>query len=170
MMTHLRSARLPSPRRRASGFTLIELMITVAIVGILAAIALPAYSTYVIRGKLVPMTNTLAAARTAMEQYYQDNRTYVSTGSGTSAVTSPCSDTTNWVKSWGSYTLSCPTLTATTYIIQVKADSGAAVGAIYTVNQQNTTATTSYPTKWGGTTGLPSNSSSCWLMRKGDSC
>jgi len=160
----------PATRAQA-GFTLIELMITVAIIGILAAIALPTYANYVIRGKLVPMTNALSAMRTAMEQYYQDNRTYLSTTSGTTTITSPCSDATNWVKSWGSYTLACtPTPTATTYTLVVTATSGAAVGASYTVTQQNVMATTSYPTKWGGTTGLPGNAGSCWLMRKGDSC
>jgi len=61
---------------RQSGFTLIEVMIAVAIVGILIAIALPSYRNYVIRGKLVAGTNALANMRAQMEQYYQDNRTY----------------------------------------------------------------------------------------------
>ena len=59
------------------GFTLIELMIVVAIIGILATIALPAYSNYVRSGKATEATSTLASARVQMEQHFQDNRTYV---------------------------------------------------------------------------------------------
>jgi prepilin-type N-terminal cleavage/methylation domain-containing protein len=61
---------------RSKGFTLIELMITVAIVAILAAIAIPNYRDYVIRGQLVDATQGLAAVRANMERYFQDNRSY----------------------------------------------------------------------------------------------
>jgi prepilin-type N-terminal cleavage/methylation domain-containing protein len=70
---------------RSQGFTLIELMITVAIVAILAAIAIPNYRDYVIRGQLVDATQGLAAVRANMERYYQDNRSYV-----TGPVAPPC--------------------------------------------------------------------------------
>ena len=64
--------------RKQNGFTLIELMITVAIVGILAAIALPAYSHYVIRGKLAEAyAKLLGACAAQAEQWFQDNRTYI---------------------------------------------------------------------------------------------
>ena len=59
------------------GFTLIELMIVVAIIGILAAVALPAYNDYVRRGKIANATSVLSMMRVQMEQYFQDNRTYV---------------------------------------------------------------------------------------------
>ena len=63
-------------RNKTQGFTLIELMIVVAIVGILASIALPAYQDYVLRGKLAEAYSQLATLRIRMEQYYQDNRSY----------------------------------------------------------------------------------------------
>jgi prepilin-type N-terminal cleavage/methylation domain-containing protein len=65
------------PRRGSQGFTLIELMITVAIVAILTAIAIPNYRNYVIRGQLVDATTGLSAVRANMERYYQDNRSYL---------------------------------------------------------------------------------------------
>lgn len=64
-------------RRPSQGFSLIELMITVAIVAILAAIAIPNYRDYVIRGQLVDATQGLAAVRANMERYFQDNRSYI---------------------------------------------------------------------------------------------
>ena len=52
------------------GFTLIELMIVVAIIGILAAIAIPAYQDYTVRAKLSEAIGALAAAKTSVSEYY----------------------------------------------------------------------------------------------------
>jgi type IV pilus assembly protein PilA len=52
------------------GFTLIELMIVVAIIGILAAIAIPAYQDYTVRAKLSEAVGALAAAKTSVSEYY----------------------------------------------------------------------------------------------------
>ena len=66
--------------KTANGFTLIEFLIVVALVGFLLTIALPSYQDYVRRGKIGEATSELAAFRARQEQYFQDNRTYVSGG------------------------------------------------------------------------------------------
>jgi len=77
------SSRLHPPAR---GFTLIEVMITVAIVAILAAIALPAYRDQISRGKRSDMQAALVENAGYMQRYYEANNTYLSTGTGANAI------------------------------------------------------------------------------------
>ena len=58
--------------KKQQGFTLIELMIVVAIIGILAAIAIPAYQDYTIRAQVSEGLNLSGAAKAAVTEYYQD--------------------------------------------------------------------------------------------------
>lgn len=75
-------------RRLQRGFTLIELMIAVAIVGILAAIAIPAYSDYVARAKRADATLALIGLSQAMERFNANNGTYCgATGGGVGVCT-----------------------------------------------------------------------------------
>jgi prepilin-type N-terminal cleavage/methylation domain-containing protein len=138
------------------GFTLIEAMITVAVIAILAAIALPSYKDYVLRGRLVDATNALSATRARMEQFYQDNRTYVG---------GPCA-TSQVIKE---FTVVCDATapaaapTATTYRIRATG-SGSTNGFAFSINQDSTQSTT-WPAAWG-----TAPSGSCWAVRKGETC
>src|SRR5690606_12654215 len=85
--------------RFVKGFTLIEVMITVAIVAILAAVALPNYSNYITRSRLVEATDALSAGHTRMEQHFQDNRGYDS---------APVCATPSPLNTKG-FTVTCPT-------------------------------------------------------------
>lgn len=126
------------------GFTLIEMMIVVAVIGILASIAVPAYTDYVTRGKLVEGTSALADGRIRMEQFFQDNRTYAG---------GPCpAATTNFTYACGNPTTTIYTITAT--------GVGNLAAFSYTINQANTKGST---TPWG-------NSTTCWVTKKGGVC
>ena len=70
---------------RSKGFTLLELMITVAIVAILAAVAIPAYNGYINTAKMSEAHNNLAAIRLAQEEFYLDNNRYF-TGADYNAI------------------------------------------------------------------------------------
>ena len=65
---------IPRPRldrhRVRRGFTLIELMVVVAIVAILAVVAMPAYTDYIVRGKIPDATSRLSAMQVQMEQFF----------------------------------------------------------------------------------------------------
>ena len=56
---------------KQQGFTLIELMIVVAIIGILAAIAIPAYQDYTVRSKVTELVNAAGVCKTSVAEYYQ---------------------------------------------------------------------------------------------------
>lgn len=132
------------------GFTLIELMVVVVIIGILASVAIPAYQDYVTRGKLSSGFTALSDWSLRMEQYYQDNRTYLN-GAGTACapVTAPTAT---------DFTLTCAGA-ATTYTLTA-AGTGGLNGFTYTINQAGVKSST---TTWG-------NSASCWVSTKGGAC
>jgi type IV pilus assembly protein PilA len=62
-------------KRLQQGFTLIELMIVVAIIGILAAVALPAYQDYTVRAKMSEVILAMSACRTSITEVYQSGGT-----------------------------------------------------------------------------------------------
>ena len=121
------------------GFTLIELMVVVAMIAILAAIAVPAYSNYVVRGKLSEVGASLSDAHLRQEQYYADNRNYGTAGGACGAV--PAN---------GQYfSMSCVVgATNQTYTITATSMAGKGLGAagdyVYTINETGAKTTGKY--------------------------
>lgn len=159
----MRTVKTMSVTKEASaGFTLIEVMITIAIIGTLAAIALPSYNDYILRGKLIEASNTLTTMRTTMEQYYQDNRTYLTVTSGT--IDSPC--TTPTVNTGLKYfSVSCTVLTPTAYTLKASGLAGTPTANFYYTIDEASKQTSVVNAAWGG--GAINN---CWIMKKGSTC
>lgn len=136
---------------RQHGFTLIELMIAIVVVGVLTAIALPSYSSYMARGKITDALTGLADYRIRMEQYFQDNRNY---GPASTACPVPGPDSPH-------FTFTCLVGSATpsnAYTATATSAFGAAPGDYtYVVNQQNAKSTTAFK-------GI-SVAKACWLIR-----
>ena len=111
-------------RNKQTGFTLIELMIVVAIIGILAAIALPAYQDYTVRAKVSEAVSVTAPARTAMAIACNDGTLDTATDA---TLGFPTSDA-NWKYTTGvagsGYAVTGATLTATLAAIGSQVTAG----------------------------------------------
>ncbi|MBS4097542.1 MAG: prepilin-type N-terminal cleavage/methylation domain-containing protein [Sulfuricella sp.] len=142
--------------KKVTGFSLVELMIVVAIVGMLAAIVVPTYGEYVQRGKIAEATSQLATMAVKLEQYFQDNRTY--SGACAAGTTAPLPSGLQY------FTLSCTSLTSATFTVQATGISAKGMGGFtYTIAPNNVKATTSVPAGW-------SANAACWVTRKDGSC
>ena len=135
---------------KQQGFTLIELLIVLAIIGILAAIAIPTYRNYLINSQLTDGTNAMAAYRIKLEQWYQDNGNYGNAACGVAIPTSKYFTYTCTVQNAGqSYTI-----TATG-----KSSNGLSAYT-YTLDDAGNQVTTAYPN-----IAVPKP---CWVIREGD--
>jgi type IV pilus assembly protein PilE len=146
--------------RRFAGFTLIEVMVVVAIIGILATVGYPAYTDYLRRGKIAEAISTLADARAKLEQYFLDNRTYV----GADGANFPCNSTVlNSGKK--NFTYACTNLGTGTYDLSATGQAGEGMTAFtYTINQANVRSSTV-----SGLSGWTGNAT-CWVTKKGGVC
>ena len=148
--------------RAARGFTLIEVMVVVAIIGILAAVAVPAYSEYQRRGQLPEAFSQLSDFRIKMEQFFQDNRNY---GTGDCGIPS-AGDAPQWsdfsrVNS-RRFTFDCELTDAGYTATATGVVKSLTDGHVYTVDQGGTRRTTKF--KGADVT------KDCWLTRDDTAC
>jgi type IV pilus assembly protein PilE len=138
------------------GFTLLETMVVVAIVAVLAAVAVPSYAGYVKRAHILEAVARLADARTRMEDYFQDERTYVD-AAGHCGAAPPA------MGSADAFALTC-TATATTYTYTATGSAARAMGGfVFTVDQTGARSTVSVPPDWTRT-------ADCWTIRADGLC
>ena len=155
------TAPRPTVSRSAAGFTLIELMIAVAIVAILARIAYPSYTSYVRRGQIQEALSTLSNNAVLMEQYFQDNKAYGATSGTTCGMTLSTSGTQY-------FTYSCVTSSsAQGFTLTATGASGAVSSGnyVYTINHSGTKATL----KFAGTD-TSATLTNCWATRSAAAC
>ncbi len=133
-------------RRVQAGFTLIELMIVVAIIGILAAVALPAYQTYTIKAKVSEGILGTSQCRTAVAEVYQTGSAGVSPGIngwGCENSVGPASKYVNTVTTDGNGLI--------TVTLNAVADLGAASGKTIQLVPSDATGTALVSASIGGT-------------------
>lgn len=142
--------------KRNTGFTLIEILIAIVIVAILASVAIPAYSDYVIRGTIPDATTALAKAKIKFESYYDDHITYVG---------GPCpTNTKNFTFTCGPTTDpndSSKVLDPDSHFTLTATGVGRMTGFVYTIDE-NLSMTSKTP-NWGV-------SNDCWINNSGGRC
>lgn len=137
----------PLPHRHARGFTLIELMVALAIMSILAALAYPSYADYVRSSRVTDGVAQLAQYQLRMEQASQDNGNY---GTTTCAVVVPAAT--------AYFTTSCVLGNDGASYVATATGSGAMAGHTYTIDEEGTRQTTAFVKS----ASLPA---ACWLTR-----
>lgn len=130
-----------------AGFSLIEVMVVVAIIGIITSIAMPAYQDYVKSGNATEAPANLANCRVMAEQFYQDNFTYAGFTCNPQEAKY--------------FDYSIENQTATTYTLKATGRSAQGMGDFeFTVDQVN-----GKTSKYDGTVGT-----GCWLTTSSGSC
>lgn len=136
------------------GFTLLEVMIAMAIIAILAAIAVPAFGEYLVRSRLTEAFSSLSVANSAAEKYWSNQapRTFVNFN----AASDFPPNTANFTYALSAATASAYTITAT--------GIGSMAGFVFTINQDGVRTTTGVIAGWSGA------GSNCWVIKSSGDC
>ncbi|HEX5160462.1 MAG TPA: type IV pilin protein [Steroidobacteraceae bacterium] len=151
---------------QARGFTLIELLITVVVLGILAAIALPSYTSYITRSKLTEAHQVLADLRVKQEQRFQDARAY------DNALCKPTGSALTQVK-YFDFACNPDPLPAgsQTFTIQATGKAGTELeGIMFSINENNAHATTVTAASKMAQKGYSAGTTNCWVTKKPNQC
>ena len=124
---------------RQEGFTLIELLLVMTIIGILAAIAIPAWGSYTQRARLAAGVAVLKETKLRLEQFYAGNRSYAA---GTGCAVADFHDPE------GQFNVSCATAAAGQQFTLTATGVNSSAGFVYTINDAGIEATAAVPAGW----------------------
>ena len=166
-------SKSPRHTNRNDGFTLLEIMIAVAIIGILTAIALPSYSDYLLRARLVDATSNLSGQRVKMEQFYQDTRNYIGTGLDGNACpqNSPVSSAVTTLNAAQPlyWQYNCGVDPLGQAYIMTATGQGTLSGFVFTLDQSNVRQTFISGTAASNGYATPTTNT-CWVRKKPSQC
>lgn len=138
--------------KRQTGFTLIELMITVVVIGILMAVAIPNYSRYMVRTRLADAYTGLSGVGPNAEQFWSSNRTYEGLAEAEGLLPAATDN----------FEFSVTDDEATTYTV-LATGRNALSGFVFSVDQNGNRKTVAAPDGWA----KPDN---CWVKSKEGEC